>query len=261
MRCCSCADSRAYSGSTSVSCSCAAAQEVGGVVDLPLAGQEHERVAVPGQLVDGVADRLHLVAVVGRPSHVVAERAVAHLDRVRPPGHLDDRRVDAVDGEVAGEAGRVDRRRRDDHLEVGPPRQQLAEVAEDEVDVEAALVGLVDDQRVVAAEVADRAAARRAGCRRSSPARASRRATRSSKRTEYADVAADRRAELLGDALGDRARRDAPRLGVADQPVDAAAELEAQLGQLGALARARSRRRRRRPGGRGSPPAGRRAGR
>ena len=46
----------------------AAAQEVGGVVDLPLAGQEHERVAVAGELVDGVADRLHLVAVVAATS-------------------------------------------------------------------------------------------------------------------------------------------------------------------------------------------------
>ena len=45
----------------------AAAQEVGGVVDLPLAGQEHERVAVAGELVDGVADRLHLVAAVASP--------------------------------------------------------------------------------------------------------------------------------------------------------------------------------------------------
>ena len=45
--------------------------------------------------------------------------------------------------------------------------------------------------------------------------------------------------ELVGDALGDRARRDPPGLGVADQPVDAAAELEAQLRQLRALARSR----------------------
>ena len=132
----------------------APAQEVGGVVDLPLPGQEHERVADAGQLVAGVADRLDLVAAVDGALHLLAVRAVADLDRVRPPGHLDDGRVDAVAGEVAGEAGRVDRRRRDDHLEVRPARQQLAEVAEDEVDVEAALVGLVDDQRVVAAQVA-----------------------------------------------------------------------------------------------------------
>ena len=56
----------------------AAAQGVGGVVDLPLAAEEHEHVAADaGELVDGVADRLHLVAIVVG----LAERPVAHLDR------------------------------------------------------------------------------------------------------------------------------------------------------------------------------------
>ena len=90
-----------------------AAQGVGGVVDLPLAGEEHEHVAGPFPLEfgDGVDDGLHLVPlVVG----VVPERSVADLDRERPPGHLDHRGVDAVGGEVAGEAGGVDRRRRHD---------------------------------------------------------------------------------------------------------------------------------------------------
>ena len=45
---------------------------------------------------------------------------------------------------------RVDGGRGDDQLEVRPPRQQLLEVAEQEVDVQAALVRLVDDDRVVA---------------------------------------------------------------------------------------------------------------
>ena len=53
-----------------------------------------------------------------------------------------------------------------------------------------------------------------------------------------ADVLADRGAQLLGHPLGDRAGGDAAGLGVADQAVDAPPELEAQLGELGALARA-----------------------
>ena len=88
------------------------AQGVGGVVDLPLAAEEHEHVARPlaRQLVDGVDDRLDLVAVV---VGLLAERPVADLDRVgaarsprrpaRPPS-----------AEVAGEALGVDRGRRDD---------------------------------------------------------------------------------------------------------------------------------------------------
>ena len=51
---------------------------------------------------------------------------------------------------MLGEALRVDRGRGDDDLEVGAGGQQPLEVAEDEVDVQAALVGLVDDQGVVA---------------------------------------------------------------------------------------------------------------
>jgi hypothetical protein len=47
------------------------------------------------------------------------------------------------------EALGIERGRGDDHLEIRPLRQQLAQVAEQEIDVEAALVRLVDDQRVV----------------------------------------------------------------------------------------------------------------
>ena len=102
-------------------------------------------LALAQQLLDGVADRVGLVAVgiLG-----VLERPVAHLDRVGAPGDLDHRGV----AEVAREALGVDRRRRDDHLQVRPLRQDPGEVAEQEVDVEAALVRLVDDDRVVAAQ-------------------------------------------------------------------------------------------------------------
>ena len=67
MRCCSTLDSRAYSGSTSVSRQVRPAQRVGGVVDLALAADRNTSTS-PGpslaQLVDGVAHRLHLIALV-----------------------------------------------------------------------------------------------------------------------------------------------------------------------------------------------------
>ena len=44
---------------------------------------------------------------------------------------------------------RVDSRRRDDDLEIWAARKQLSEVAEDEVDIEASLMRLVDDEGVV----------------------------------------------------------------------------------------------------------------
>jgi hypothetical protein len=50
-----------------------------------------------------------------------------------------------------------------------------------------------------------------------------------------ADEPAERRPEFVGDALGDRARGDAPRLGVADARLT---EFEQDLRQLGGLSRA-----------------------
>ena len=44
----------------------------------------------------------------------------------------------------------LDRRRRHDQAQVGTLRQQAVADAEQEIDVEVALVGFVDDQRVVA---------------------------------------------------------------------------------------------------------------
>ncbi len=53
-----------------------------------------------------------------------------------------------------------------------------------------------------------------------------------------ADGVAERGVQLVGDALGDGAGGQPARLGVADRAADAAAELEADLGQLRGLARA-----------------------
>ena len=132
------------------------AQRVRGVPDLPLAGQEHQDVAVTLalQLTHGVADGVGLVAVRVVVGVVrVDDRPVPDLDRIAAPGDLDDRYLGSGGpGEVSREPLRVDGRGGDDHLEVGSAGQQLGQVAEDEVDVEAALVRLVDDQRVVLAE-------------------------------------------------------------------------------------------------------------
>ena len=53
-----------------------------------------------------------------------------------------------------------------------------------------------------------------------------------------ADGLAERHAQLLGDPLGDGARGEPARLRVRDRAAHAAAELQAQLGQLRRLARA-----------------------
>ena len=217
-------------------------ERVGGVADLALAGQEDQHVAraLGRQLAHGVDDRLGLVALDRLAVLVVLRQleqgAVADLDGIRTTRHLDHGRV-----EVRGEAVDVDRRAGDDHLEVGPARQQALEVAEQEVDVEAALVGLVDDDRVVLAEVAValQLGEQDAVGHQLDPA-GLRRAV--GEADLVADDVAELGAELLGDPLGHRARGDPARLGVADQlaalgRAEPAAELEADLRQLGGLPR------------------------
>ena len=99
-------------------------------------------------------------------------------------------------------------------------RIRVLQVAQDEIDVEAALVGLVHDERVVGGEhpVAGRLGQQDAvghdldvGLRRGG--------------VLEADLVAhglpDALPQFLGDAPGHRLGRDPPGLGVADQPVDA----------------------------------------
>ena len=81
------------------------------------------------------------------PDPVLAHgRAIAQLDGKAASGYFDDRRTVKVTRKLV----RIQRRRRDDELEIGPPRQQALQETEQEVDVEAALVCLVQDQRAVA---------------------------------------------------------------------------------------------------------------
>ena len=165
---------------------------------------------------------------------VLEQRAVAHLDRVRAPRHLDDGRRRAVGaGEVRREPGGVDRGRGDDHPQVGAPGQQLLEVAEQEVDVEAALVRLVHDDRVVAAQVpvtADLGEQHAVG--HDLEPRLPRRLP--GEADLVADDLAQRRLHLLGHALRDRPGREPAGLGVGD---GAAPDLQADLRQLRRLAR------------------------
>ena len=219
------------------------AERLRGVPDLPLAGEEHEDVLAAAvaprlgpELLDGLDDPGDLVDRL-RALLLTLQRAVADLDRVGAARHLDDRHRPPRRREVVGEPLRVDRRRGDDHLEVGPAGQEALEVAEEEVDVEAPLVGLVDDDRVVAPQVT---VALDLGEQDAVGHHLDQRVARRVVGEPHlvADGAAQLDPELLGDALGDRPGGDPAGLGVADGPLDAAAELEADLRQLGRLARA-----------------------
>ncbi len=222
---------------------------VGDVVDLAFTRKEHEYITRTGdgQFVDGIDHGLDLVASVARVGFVVcAEGSIAHFDRVGPTGHLDDRRGNRRGSRVIGGRGSemlseplgIDRRRRDDHRQIGTLRQELLEIAEDEIDVEAALVRLVDDQRVVppqhpvALNLRQQNAVGHHLDQRS-------RTDLIGEANRVPDVFAERRPEFVGDTLRDGARGDPTGLRVPDQTQHPAPRLQAHLRQLGALARTR----------------------
>ena len=137
---------------------------------------------------------------------------------------------------MAGKSLDVDGGGSDDDVQIRPLGEELTQIAEDEVDVQAAFVGLVDDDRVIAAEPAitlefvqqdavGHQPDHRAGAHPVvEPHRES-------------DQVAHRGPHLGGDAFGDGAGGEPSGLRVADQAAVAAACLDTQLRKLCALAR------------------------
>ena len=212
----------------------AALQRLVRVADLALAGQEDQHVAAcvqPGDLVDGADDGL----VDGAFACLFAlafQRAVAHLDRIGAAFHADHRRV----VEMLREAFGIDGGRGDDDLQVAALAQQLLQVTQQEVDVEAALVRFVDDDRVVGRQPAV------AGDFRQQDAVGHELdvgvlAHLVVEAHLEAHATAQLGLQFLGHASRHRAGGDAPRLGAADHAGHAAPGGQAQLGQLGGLAR------------------------
>ena len=208
-----------------------------GVADFALARQEHQDVAdrvLAGDVVGCGHDRLRQRQINGvGPRFLVAARGeVAHVHRITAAFDVHHRRVAEVFGETVG----VDGGRGDDQLQVGALGDQLLEVAEQEVDVEAALVRFVDDQRVVFRQPAvglDFRQQDAVGHELDEGVVAD----VVGESHLVADRAAHRHLQFLGHAPGDRARGDAARLGAADQAGAAAAGGQAEFGQLGGLAR------------------------
>ncbi len=113
--------------------------------------------------------------------------------------------------------------------------KQPLQVADEEVDVQRPLVGLVENDRVVLLQQ------RIALCFGQKDAvghelDVALRADRFGEADLETDLASQRRAELLGNPRGDAAGGDPPRLRMADQPGDAASHFQADLGQLRRLA-------------------------
>ena len=207
------------------------AQRLGRGADVALAGEEDEDVALVGSgeaLLHGVRDGG------GEVGLLALGRAPAHLDRIGAAGDREDGRA----AEEVREGLRLERRGGDDHAQVGTAREDAPQAPEDEVHVERALVGLVHHDRVVGAQ--ERV---RAQLREQDAVGHELHAVVARELLPEAVLPPDEvalLAELARDALGDRDGGEAARLGDADEPpLRAAAELEADLRDLGGLAGAR----------------------
>ena len=133
------------------------AQRFGGFPDLAFARKEDQHVAraAAHRFIDRVEDRLlgiafRLVLVFGFRFRIIraanpAGRAVAYFDRIQPARYLDYGSI----AKMRGETLRIDRGGGDDELEISAPGQQLLEIAEQEIDIEAALVRFIDNDRIV----------------------------------------------------------------------------------------------------------------
>ena len=127
------------------------AQVIGRLTDLTLTGQKDQNIAALGaavpQLIHAIGNGVIEVVV-----FLFLKRAIAHFHRISATRNHDDRRWPLGAFKMLGKALGINRGRSHHHLQVGALGQDLLDVAQQEVNVQAALVRLVNDQRVVSLE-------------------------------------------------------------------------------------------------------------
>jgi len=177
--------------------------------------QRGEDALVDGQI---ILDPVAILVDLGR------QWPIPGLHRVGTPGYLDDGRT----VEMLGKALQVNGRRSDDDLQIRPPRQQSLEEAQQEIDVQRTLVGLVDDDGVVTLE---EAIVLRLGQQDAVGHQLDQRAVLALILEAHliTHQLAEWRADFLGHPRGDAACRQPARLRMANQPVHATADLQADL--------------------------------
>ena len=203
-----------------------ALQDLAGVADILLGRHEDEHISLAAFALD-VSDRLNGKLHVADLAVVPGDRPrirVADLHREGPAGHVDHRCAAEGPGKFFG----VDGSRGDHDLEIPPALDEPLEVAQNEVDVEVALVGFVDDDRVVGGQPAvglglGEQDAVGHDLDVGVPGRAV------AETNLVAHRVAEGLAQFLSDPLGHRNGRDPAGLGVADHPVEAPAGGQAEL--------------------------------
>ena len=166
-------------------------------------------------------------------------RSIQDFHGKHPAGHFNDRSGLAILGKMLGKTSGINRCGGHDHLQIvlARPEQQALDVTQKEVDVQAALMRLVDDQAIISPQLRIRHGFSEqdaighqldagAGLHRLIEAHL------------VTDMLAERRTQLFGDALGNAVGGNPARLCMADQAFLAGASQGGDFGQLGGFARA-----------------------
>ena len=128
------------------------AQVIRCLTNLAFAGQKNQDVTgavrVAPELVHPISNRVVEVVVTR-----LFKRPVALLHRKHAARHQNHRRRPLAGGKVVRKTLRINRRRGDHHLQIRPARQQLAQIAQQKVNVQAAFMRLVNDDGVVGVEL------------------------------------------------------------------------------------------------------------
>ena len=122
------------------------AQSLRSVADFAFSRQENQNVAAQAihrQFVQRGTHRLW--NILHLTFGILLQRTVTHLHRITAATHQHDRRT----AKMFSEALCIQRGRSNDELEITTAWQQLLEVTQQEIDIQAALMRLVDNDGVV----------------------------------------------------------------------------------------------------------------
>ena len=122
------------------------AQSFRSVADFALARQEYQNVAAQATHCQFVQRGTHrLWNILHCALGILLQRPITHLHRITAAADLHDRRT----AEMFSETLRIQRGRSNDELEITAACQKLLEITQQEIDIQAALMRLVDNDGVV----------------------------------------------------------------------------------------------------------------
>ena len=134
-----------------------APQSLGGFADVALGRQKDQHVAhglFQGEFIDRGLEAIHRIGFAFVFRVFGDQRAVAGFDGIGSARNFDHRSRPVLAREVLAEAGGVDRGGGDDQPQIPPLGQEAFDVAQQKINVERPLVGLINDDRIVLIEEA-----------------------------------------------------------------------------------------------------------